>query len=155
MRIVGLLVSALLFAGTALAADPSSPSPKDKCPVCGMFVARHPTFAAQLVFRDGTALHFDGVKDLAKYVLGLSPAVGKNTPSGAEGVWVKDYYTVRWIDGRKALYVAGSDVLGPMGRELVAFGAENAAKEFFKSHKGTRLLRFGEFTPETIRELDR
>ena len=40
---------------------------KDKCPVCGMFVAKYPGFLAQIQFRDGSIAFFDGPKDFFKY----------------------------------------------------------------------------------------
>jgi hypothetical protein len=41
---------------------PVKPGPKDKCPVCGMFVAKYPDWVAALVFSDGSTVFFDGVK---------------------------------------------------------------------------------------------
>jgi len=59
-------------------------------------------------------------------------------------VWATDYYSLKWIDGMAAFFVPGSDVLGPMGRELIPFGKETEAKEFLKDHKGRSLLRFAD-----------
>jgi nitrous oxide reductase accessory protein NosL len=36
-----------------------------------------------------------------------------------EAIGVTDYYRVQRIDAHKAYYVVGSDVLGPMGHELI------------------------------------
>ena len=33
---------------------PAKPSPKDKCTVCGMFVAKYPDFAAQIAFKESS-----------------------------------------------------------------------------------------------------
>jgi nitrous oxide reductase accessory protein NosL len=63
---------------------------------------------------------------------------------------VKDYYSLEVIDGRTAFYVEGSDVYGPMGRELVPFGREKDARQFMKDHKGKSLFRFGEITTEIL-----
>ena len=41
------------------------------------------------------------------------------------------------IDGRSAHYVVGSDVTGPMGKELIPFATREAALEFSKDHGGT------------------
>ncbi len=47
------------------------PGPKDTCPVCGMFVALYPDWVATVLYQDGHAHHFDGAKDLFKYLLDL------------------------------------------------------------------------------------
>jgi nitrous oxide reductase accessory protein NosL len=69
-------------------------------------------------------------------------------------VWVTDYYSLKLIDGSAAFYIRGSDVLGPMGAELIPFAKEEEAKEFMKDHKGEALLRFRDITPEVIGNLD-
>ncbi len=84
---------------------------------------------------------------MAKYSPGRSR-------SDIAAVWVKDYYTLSAIDGMKALYVIGSDVLGPMGRELVPFMKESDAATFLKDHKGKKILRFGDITPQVLKSLE-
>jgi nitrous oxide reductase accessory protein NosL len=58
------------------------------------------------------------------------------------------------IDGYHAYYVTGSDVYGPMGKELIPLEKETDAKEFMKDHKGQSILRFKDVNHETIRLLD-
>ena len=48
-----------------------APGARDTCPVCGMFVARYPEWVATVLWQDGHAAHFDGAKDLFKYLLDL------------------------------------------------------------------------------------
>jgi nitrous oxide reductase accessory protein NosL len=67
---------------------------------------------------------------------------------------VKDYYTLNAIDGRKAFYVVGSDVYGPMGQELVPFEKITDAQGFSEDHKGKNILRFGEITPAVLDTLE-
>ena len=50
---------------------PAKPSPKDKCPVCGMFVAKYPDFIATIKYRDGSWVFFDGAKDMFKYYFAI------------------------------------------------------------------------------------
>ncbi len=71
-----------------------------------------------------------------------------------QAVMVKDYYRLSWIDARKAWYVLGSDVFGPMGRELIPLEKEADAKEFMKDHKGMKIIRFPDVTTEVIKTLD-
>ena len=75
-------------------------------------------------------------------------------PEDIQAVMVMDYYGLSWIDARKAWYVLGSDVYGPMGRELIPLEREADAREFMKDHKGMRIIRFSEATPEVIKTLD-
>jgi nitrous oxide reductase accessory protein NosL len=59
------------------------------------------------------------------------------------------------VDARAASYVSGSDVYGPMGRELVPFARREDAEEFRRDHHGTAILAFGDVTPDVVRALDR
>lgn len=151
------LILSLAVAAVCHAAGPKprKPGAADKCPVCGMFVAKYTDFAAQLQFKDGTALFFDGPKDLFKYYLGLAAPQAGRKPADVTAVFVTSYYSLAPIDGRKAYYVTGSDVSGPMGRELIAFEKEAEAREFKKDHKGKAVLRFKEVSPAIVKELDR
>ncbi len=133
---------------------PVKPSPKDKCPVCGMFVAKYPDWVAQMVFRDGTYAFFDGAKDLFKYYLDLKKYNPGKKPVDIDAVFVKDYYSMNFLDGDKAYYVSGSDIYGPMGRELIPFEKEADAREFMKDHKGKSILRFKDITGEVLKGLD-
>lgn len=68
-------------------------------------------------------------------------------------VSVTDYYSLQQTDGKLAWYVAGSDQLGPMGRELIPHKSEADAKEFLHDHKGKQIFRFSEITPAVLRGL--
>jgi nitrous oxide reductase accessory protein NosL len=69
-------------------------------------------------------------------------------------IHVTDYYSLRFIDGSKAFYVSGSDIYGPMGKELIPFEKEAAASEFLKDHKGKALLRFQDINKDVMKGLD-
>ncbi len=130
------------------------PAAGDKCPVCGMFVARYPDWLAGVRFRDGGYAVFDGAKDLFKFLVGgHRDARGRGSGDVAEA-FVTDYYGVRQVDARAAWFVLGADVLGPMGKELVPFAVEADAREFLADHHGVRLLRFAEVTPAVLKELE-
>ena len=68
-------------------------------------------------------------------------------------IMVKDYYTLNWIDGTNAFYVIGSDILGPMGNELIPFDSREAATEFKKDHTGKNILEFKEIDLQLIKFL--
>ena len=134
--------------------QPQKVSPQDKCPVCGMFVAKYPDFVAQIVFKDGSQAFFDGVKDMMKYYFDLPKYNPAKTIADIGAILVSDYYKLTTIDGHKAWYIIGSDVYGPMGKELVPFQDEAAAKEFKDDHKGQAILQFKDITPEILKPLD-
>jgi copper chaperone NosL len=150
------IVAVLLSLSLAIAAEvgPVKPSKGDKCPVCGMFVAKYPDFLAQIVYKDGSHAFFDGVKDLFKYYFNIKKYNAAKDVADIAAVYVTDYYSMSPIGGRNALYVTGSDVLGPMGHELIPFAKEADAREFMKDHAGKNLVRFEEVTPGLIAGLD-
>jgi copper chaperone NosL len=152
-----LLAGFLFLTATISLADdvgPVKPSPTDKCPVCGMFVAKYPDFVARIVFKDGTYAFFDGVKDMMKYYFNLAKYNSGKQMVDIAGIAVTDYYTLTIIDGLTAYYVIGSDVYGPMGKEMIPFKGEAEAKEFLKDHAGKFILPFNAIKPETLAGLD-
>lgn len=159
MKRISLIVAMLLLGGLlsiACAADikPRKPGPGDKCPVCGMFVARFPDFAAQVHFKDGSVFHFDGNKDLFWYYQDVSRYTPGRSSADIRAVFVTGYYTLKPINARTAWYVAGSDIYGPMGRELISFATESEAKEFKNDHKGKSILRFKDISPALLKGLE-
>jgi len=146
----------ILFFSVSLASPvaPIKPTEKDKCPVCGMFVYKYPDFVSEIFFRDGSYAIFDGAKDMFKYYFNLKKYSPKKNLSDIVSLYVTDYYTLALIDGFRAYYVLGSDVCGPMGRELVPFEKEADAREFLKDHKGQSIKRFKDITYEIIKGLD-
>jgi nitrous oxide reductase accessory protein NosL len=129
------------------------PAADDKCPVCGMFVARYPEWVAGARFTDGSYAVFDGAKDLFRFWHDVRRYAPSRTQADVAALFVTDYYAVRQVDARKAWFVVGSDVLGPMGRELVPFSSGEEAGEFLLDHRGRRVLRFDEVTPALLEEL--
>lgn len=133
--------------------EPAHPVHADeKCPVCGMFVAKFDQWLSQIVVTDAKPLVFDGVKDMMAYYFNPAQYGGDIDMSQAE-IWVRNYYTLDYIDGRNALYVIGSDVLGPMGDELIPFSTRDEAENFKKDHQGTAVILFGDITAEQIMEM--
>ena len=134
---VSIQVVVILFITAALAGEKPSVGPykvgkKDLCPVCGMFVHKYPNWIGQIVFNDKTFAFFDGPKDMFKYYFDLKKYNPKKKMGDIEGIWVTDYYTIRPIDAKTAFYVVGSDLLGPMGRELIPHINAKAAENFLK-----------------------
>lgn len=153
-----LAVVMLLALSTLWQSAPAWSAPalsgKEKCPVCGMFVSKYPDWTATIQFNDGTHAAFDGPKDLFIYYLNLkkyNPGKSQNTITA---IRVKDYYSLTMIDGRSAYYVIGSDVYGPMGKELVPFAKLTDARGFMNDHRGKRVVRLNEITQTILKSLE-
>lgn len=113
-----------------------------------MYVHKYPNWIATIVLEDGSQIFFDGPKDLFRYLLNLDqPRVNGREIST---VWVTDYYRVKSIDAKTAHFVVGSDVMGPMGAELVPLGSRDEAETFARDHGGAEILAFDEVTPAKV-----
>jgi nitrous oxide reductase accessory protein NosL len=150
------LLVAWSLAVTAASAPDSMPDPqiRDTCPVCGMLVARYPAWIATVLYADGQADHFDGAKDLFKYLFDLPRYAPGRAADQITAIGVTEYYGLSRIDAYSAWYVIGSDVLGPMGHELVPLANEDDARGFLEDHAGIRMLRFDDVGPDLLRDLD-
>jgi nitrous oxide reductase accessory protein NosL len=142
------------FAKPVLASAVPKPGPKDLCPVCGMLVSKYPHWVATIVYKDGHAHHFDGAKDMVKFWYDPPKYAAGHSREMMDRVVVTDYYNLALIDAKTALYVIGSDVLGPMGHEFVPLASMADAEDFMKEHKGKRILRFDQIAKEMPVQLD-
>lgn len=154
LALILALLLGIIPANAQTGRSPVKPTEKDKCPVCGMFVAKYPGFLAEILFKDGSYAVFDGVKDMFRYYLDLKKYQPAKDLADIDAVFVTDYYNLKMIDGRGAYYVIGSDVLGPMGKELIPLASEAEAKTFMADHSGRTMLRFADITPDIIRNID-
>jgi len=160
-RIVAtFLLIAFAFAAPALSAPPAkpaapaTPSARDKCPVCGMFVARYPDWVASTRVKSGTTYYFDGPKDMFSHYFDTPRYTPGQRQADIASMLVKEYYSLMMIDARSAFFVIGSDVHGPMGNELIPFASRKDAESFMADHKGKRVLRFNEITKELVKSLN-
>ena len=148
-RLVWIVV---LFAVTTVVSateGPPPPGPKDRCAVCGMFVAKYPNWVATIAYADGSHRFFDGPKVLFRYLVGEDGS----TTLGAE-IWVTDYYTTKPLKAREAVFVAGSDVFGPMGAELIPLATADLAESFRVDHGGADVLTFYRIDEVVLRSLE-
>lgn len=134
--------------------DLPPPAARAVCPVCGMFVAKYPYWIATAVHRDGRTEHFDGAKDLWKYLLDLPRWAPGRSPDDIARAGVTGYYEGVRIDAMRAFYVVGSDVFGPMGHELVPHPDREDAEAFLADHQGRRILRPADLTLALLAALD-
>lgn len=151
--LLSVTLSVLLWSVTLVQSAPEKSISQDaRCAVCGMFVAKYGNWGTQVRLADGSAVFFDGVKDLMVYYHNPQQYGGTATKDIQE-VWVRDYYSQEWIDGFKAFYVVGSDVLGPMGKEFIPFAEKAGAETFLTDHKGEKILAFKEITDDLVQSM--
>ena len=110
------------------------PGETDRCPVCAMFPHRYPKSAAAMTLKSGETFYFCGNGCLLRTWLRPSSYLGCDQTK-IDRIVVKDYFTGVSIDARKATWVAGSDVVEPMGPAIVALG-NSAQLETFKNRHG-------------------
>lgn len=146
----------IVLTAAAYAAEPAiaTPSAKDKCPVCGMFVSKYPEWVASITYKKHQTLYFDGAKDLFTFYLNPLKYAVKGNERELQSIQVKDYYSLKTVNAKKAFFVIGSNVYGPMGKELIPFESLKDAREFLSDHKGSKILRFGEVDPAVIKSLE-
>jgi copper chaperone NosL len=149
-----VLIFCLALVSKAAGDQGSTPDPKEKCPVCGMFVSRFADWNAEVQFSNDSRAFFDGAKDLFKYYLDMQKYNPSKNRDQITSVLVKDYYSKISFDARKAYYVIWSDIYGPMGHEPIPFEKEADAKKFLKEHKGKKILRFKDITLKLLHSLD-
>jgi nitrous oxide reductase accessory protein NosL len=151
--IVGGAVLMLLAVSANLQAAPEEKVSHDvRCTICGMFVAKYENWIVQARLADDKVMFFDGVKDLLVFYFNPQQYSTMQQDDIKE-IWVKDYYNLAWLEGRKAFYVIGSDVYGPMGKEFIPFSSREAADNFLQDHHGTKILTFDEITDELVQSM--
>lgn len=123
-------------APTAATYPPQEITADKSCSACGMYPSRYLPWQQQLIFKDGTMAAFDGGKCLFRFLHNMAEFDAAHTVADVAMIWVKDFDTGAWTDGTKAYYVVGSNVLGPMGKEIIPFATRDAAQKFQQQNGG-------------------
>ena len=123
-----------------------------KCRTCGMRVFDFKNWHTQVVYADGTSDGFCAVKCLMAYYFEPEKYSGKSRDA-IKGLYAKDYYTLQWHDMKTMYFVQGSDVLGPMGHDLVPFAERAKAETFLDDHNGSGVYAFDAITPGLVGKL--
>ena len=165
--VVGL-VAAILFAGVVAAAQRGPqcamhplaadgqlvPSATDRCPVCAMFPARYPQAAAAMTLHDGTTYYFCSNGCLFRTWLRSKVYLGVPQKQ-IERLVVLDYFSGKPIDARTATWVAGSDVIGPMGPAIIALQNPAHVAAFTKRHGAQTIFTFDQLDDHLWRTVSR
>ncbi|MGA9962255.1 MAG: nitrous oxide reductase accessory protein NosL, partial [Azonexus sp.] len=97
LGVVGLLWTLAFACGasaqTALSGIPK-PGARDLCPVCGMIVSKYPNWVATVLYKDGHAHHFDGAKDMFKYLQDPPKYAPGHRKEDIKAIAVTDFYNL-------------------------------------------------------------
>jgi len=114
-----------------------------RCPVCGMFPARSPDWAAQVIFANGDAQFFDSPLSLFMYLNDVPRYSPGRSAREIVARYVTDVSGKTWTDASTAFYVHGSSARGPMrAGNLPAFASQEAARRF-AAQRGGEVLAYG------------
>lgn len=125
------LANAVLFAtmvvvGT-LACERSA---RPRCAQCGMYADQAPRWQAGAAGEAGAQLRFDSPKCLLRFQAG-------ERGRGVSGAWWTEYYTQEHLGADALVFIRGSDLVSPMGHDLVPVSAQgDAANDFVRDHGG-------------------
>lgn len=139
---------------SGLASDAPRPIPAEaRCPVCGMYPARYPRWAAQTIFKDGATHYFDSPANLFDFLRRVDHYDRRYTLNDVVVSYVRDHASGQWVDARNAFFVHGSTAAGPMrNADLPAFASRSAAENFARRYGGETLTP-AQVTPEVLQAL--
>ena len=112
----------------------------DRCGFCGMRIDPASAWRADLVNGDVTT-HFDTPRcALLAWRTGKTPA---------RSLRVQEFYDRAWRDGSELRFAIGSDVIGPMGADLVPIDPSRVAK-FRADHAASEALTLDAVTTAAL-----
>lgn len=125
-----------------------------RCPVCGMFPARSPSWAAQVIFQDGATQFFDSPLSLFVYLQEVSRYTPGRQVHDIAARYVRDTDAGGWVDAQDAVYVSGSSALGPMRAGNLPAFADAKAAQAFAHERGGVVLRATQISPAILQKLN-
>ncbi len=122
-KLIILFFLLLAFVFPAFLYSQPHPVPQGaKCAECGMLVDQTSRFVAEVTSKGSKSLYFCDIGDMLFHL--------KSSGGKAKDIYVRDYSTGAWIDGKKALYVLNKKISTPMSWGLAAFQEESAARQW-------------------------
>lgn len=138
---------------SGLAIDAPRPIPADaRCPVCGMFPARYPRWAGQVIFTDGATHFFDSPVNLLVFLRKVE-RYSNYTAADIIASYTNDVTNDTWTPAETAYYVHGSDALGPMREGNLPSFATRQDAEAFAVRRGGKVLARTEVSDKVLDEL--
>ena len=116
----------------------------ERCPHCGMLVDPKSAFRTELVAAGVTRIF-----DTPRCAFAVMRASA--TPNAPSVVRVQEFYTRQATDAESVRFVAGSDVEGPMGPELIPVAPDKVDK-FMRDHRGARVYQVAEISADVLKK---
>lgn len=117
---------------------------RPRCAQCGMYADVAPRWAADATLESGETLRFDTPKCLFGYT-------ARPDAPRVRARRVTEYYSQRLVPVETVSFVAGADLVGPMGKDLVPVEPSRAAA-FVHDHGG-RAFDFDDVGPSLLETL--
>jgi nitrous oxide reductase accessory protein NosL len=116
---------------------------EDRCPVCAMPVSEHAKFASAIELADERTFYFCGTGCMIR--AWMHPDVYLHAArTDLKRAVTRDYFEGRSLDAGEAVFVAGSDVVGPMGPALVPLRNDADVRTFSDRHGGKATFRLAD-----------
>ncbi|MDJ0781431.1 MAG: nitrous oxide reductase accessory protein NosL [Desulfosarcinaceae bacterium] len=117
----------------------------DTCPVCAMRPAKWAKFAAAIELTDERTYYFCSNGCMLR--AWRHPERFLNAaPKDRLRPIAQTFFSGRSMDGREVIWVAGSEVMGPMGPAIVALESPGMANAFQERHGGRLQFKLDEMT---------
>lgn len=118
------------------------PGPDDRCPVCAM-TTHDRKMGSAIELEDGRTFYTCGTGCMLKCWLHPEVYLGAGE-IGVKRAVTTEFFTGQHVDATSVVWVAGSDVVGPMGPMIVPLADESAAASFRERHGGTNTFGLDE-----------
>ena len=152
----GTLCGLLLLSGAhapSFADGFPKPGKDDRCPVCGMFVNKYPKWAAGFIFESGARFFHCCPKCLIHNLHNVPKYQRGETLENIRRIWVTEYYTTKRTDAREVFFVVGTNLVGPMGLDLIPVRGQTAAETLKKDYRGELILTLDKVTAEMLEKV--
>jgi len=119
-----------------------------------MFPARRHKTAAAMSLSSGETFYYCGNGCLLRSWLRPTVYLGIGQET-IDRLVVRDYFSGQPIDGRTATWVAGSDVVGPMGPAIITIGDASQLETFKSRHGGKIVFTFDQVDDRLWKRISR
>ncbi|MGD9137474.1 MAG: nitrous oxide reductase accessory protein NosL [Desulfobacterales bacterium] len=127
-------------------------SKEDRCPMCAMQVSKYPNFVCAIQLIDGRTFYFCSAGCMIRSWIQPEIFLGVEREKLRRSV-VQDYFTGEQVSGGLVFWVAGSDVIGPMGPALVPLKSVAHLETFKRRHGAKTVFRLSELTDANWKQL--
>ena len=144
-----VIVLFMVSAVDALAGAAKLPSPVDipegaSCGECGMTVHKGGLTGSEVITKAGKVDYFCDLGDMLVYYEVLKKK------QDVAAIYVKDYETGAWVEGRAAFYMTGARVATPMKYGILAFKDRAGAEKYRAAKGGEKVYSFSDIIASKV-----